>query len=143
MKKVNKVILYVFLILTAASCSMDDNSNLYTAQELVSIDSVNLPDTLNFREIHDFEITYKRPTDCHFFDGFSNEKNENERIIWVVNRVYYDNNTNCQELENELITKKLSFEVIRRDYYIFKFWQGVDEEGENIYLTKEVPVKVE
>ena len=91
-----KVFLYVILALTAASCSLDDG-NQYTADELVPIESVVLPDTLDFQETYDFEITYERPTDCHSFLGYSYDSQENERTIAVINRIYYDENSNLLE----------------------------------------------
>ena len=137
-----KVFLYVILALTAASCSLDDG-NQYSADELVPIESVVLPDTLDFQETYDFEITYERPTDCHAFLGYSYDSQENERTIAVINRIYYDENSNCQTLEDELITQTLSFEVLREDNYVFNFWQGVDDNGDSVFLTIEVPVRTE
>ena len=102
-----------------------------------------LPDTLDFQETYDFEITYERPTDCHSFLGYSYDSQENERTIAVINRIYYDENSNCQTLEDELITQTLSFEVLREDNYVFNFWQGVDDNGDSVFLTIEVPVRTE
>ncbi|HIB36181.1 hypothetical protein [Mesonia sp.] len=138
-----RFILFAISALLLASCSVDDSDNLYVNYELVPVDSVVIPDTLDFGQTYDFEVTYERPTDCHFFEGFDYNQGVNERIIGVVNSVVINGDTECLELEDELVTQTLPFEVIREDYYIFKFWQGVDEEGEYIYLTKEVPVRTE
>ena len=97
------------------------------------------PDT--YGEIHDFEVTYKQISTCHLFETYQSLKDTNERKIFVLNRVFNDNN--CEELEDELISKQLHFEVTRQDYYIFKFWQGTDSNNEDIFLTKKIPVKVE
>ncbi|HET8809671.1 MAG TPA: hypothetical protein VFM65_05340 [Flavobacteriaceae bacterium] len=135
-----KVVLISVVFLSLLGCLPNDEHTTFT-QELVPIVSVSVPDTLVFREDYTFEITYDRPSNCHAFRGFWYEKNENERIIGVINDVY--NNPNCQAPEDSLATAELNFEVLRDDFYIFKFWQGEDENGEPIYLTKEVPVKME
>ncbi|MAN28632.1 MULTISPECIES: hypothetical protein [Mesonia] len=124
------------------SCSLDDEVNPTYAFELAPIDSVSLPDTLTYGHTYDFEITYERASDCHTFEWFEYTKDTNERKIYVVNRVYLNEN-NCEDLEDELATKKLPFEVIRQDYYIFKFWQGINANEEDIFLTKRIPVKIE
>ncbi len=123
------------------SCSLDDDVNPTFSYAAVPIESVIVPDTLNYGEIHDFEVTYKQISTCHLFETYQSLKDTNERKIFVLNRVFNDNN--CEELEDELISKQLHFEVTRQDYYIFKFWQGTDSNNEDIFLTKKIPVKVE
>lgn len=123
------------------SCSLDDEVNPTYYYQAAPIDSVSVPDTLNYGEINNFEVTYKQISSCHLFERYESSKDTNERKIYVLNRVIKDNN--CKELEDELITKKLRFEVFRKDYYIFKFWQGTDNNGEDIFLTKRIPVKIE
>ena len=66
----------------------------------------------------------------------------NKLVILFFSPVYLNEN-NCEDLEDELATKKLPFEVIRQDYYIFKFWQGINANEEDIFLTKRIPVKIE
>ena len=134
----------VLLVILAGifSCSIEDDVNPTYNFELAPVDSVSLPDTLTYGETYDFEITYERASTCHAFEWFEFTRDTNERKIYVVNRVYLDA-SKCEDLEDELVTQDLTFEVIRQDYYIFKFWQGVDSNGEDFFLNKQVPVKVE
>lgn len=134
--------LFLFIIIAAifTSCSIDDENTTFT-KELVPAVSVELPDTLLFRQNHTFTITYKRPTSCHVFNGFSLETKNDTLFIGVVNAVYPENN--CETLSDEEVTKELNFFVERNDFYIFKFWQGLDEAGNPFFLTKEVPVRME
>lgn len=137
-----KNILVLLVILGSIfSCSLDDDVSPTFTFDYAPVDSVSIPDTLNYGEIYNFEVTYERASTCHAFEGYEYAKDTNVRTIGVVNRVYLD--ADCEELEGELVTQDLPFEVIRQDYYIFKFWQGTDANGENIFLTIEVPVKVE
>lgn len=134
MKK--NVLLIVFLI-CAAGCTLEDEGTTYSS-ELVPVTTVEIPDTLVFRNHYTFKISYQRPTDCYFFDGFSYEQNANEFLFAVVNGVY--ENPHCEPVESDTTTVNLNFAVNRNDFYIFKFWQGKDANGEPIFLTKEVPV---
>jgi hypothetical protein len=137
-----KIILFALVAMFVASCSIDDEQDITFNNVLVPVESVNIPDTLVFEETYSFEITYERASTCHSFAGFSYHKNGRERTIGVVNTVYYNVN-NCENLEDETQTENLAFEVVLEDFYIFKFWQGTDENGNDTFLTKEVPVKIE
>lgn len=134
-----KLLLVTIITAIFASCSIDDENTTFT-KELVPIVAVELPDTLVFRQNHTFTITYERPTSCHVFNGFSHETKSDTLFIGAVNALYPENN--CEELSDEEVTKELDFFVERTDFYIFKFWQGLDEDGNPFFLTKEVPVKM-
>ena len=56
----------------------------------------------------------------------------------VVNVVY--DNSNCEDLENSSIERTFNFSAIYDQVYIFRFWQGEDENGEDVYLIYEIPV---
>lgn len=135
-----KVLWLLGIVLVFASCSLDDESTTFT-QELVPIVSVETPDTLVLFQKHTFSITYERPTSCHVFDGYSYEKKQDTLYIGVVNDVYVQNN--CEPLTNEEVTTDLNFVPERSGFYVFRFWQGLDEVGDPIYLTKEIPVTME
>jgi len=66
----------------------------------------------------------------------------NIRTIAVINKVITSNgNIVCENLTNELEEKSFNFVVNQNGgNYVFKFWQGEDENGEDIYLVFEVPV---
>lgn len=56
--------------------------------------------------------------------------------------IYETDNLNCDESTGG--TEETSFTINPNpdfESYIFKFWQGEDEEGQAQYLTEEVPVK--
>ena len=58
---------------------------------------------------------------------------------WLcINYNVQDNN--CNDLSDELVEATFNFIVTSNGSYIFKFWQGVDENDEDQYLIIEVPV---
>ena len=83
-------------------------------------------------------MSYLKPSNCHAFRDFYYRKNNNERIVAPINYVFEKNN--CETLENELVESTFNFVVTSNGSYIFKFWQGEDVDGEDQYLTIEVPV---
>ncbi|HET8838725.1 MAG TPA: hypothetical protein VFM82_06990 [Flavobacteriaceae bacterium] len=135
----NLVLLIVALI--CLGCSVDDDTRTTFTYELVPTIAVQIPDTLVYQNTYNFEITFERPTQCHFFEGFNYEKDGNQRLIGVINGIF--DNPECEPLDNVTAVANLNFIAERNDFYIFKFWQGENENGEPIFLTKEVPVKVQ
>ncbi len=118
---------------------LDDDDGTSFFYELVTVHEVSLPDQFNREEIYTITVSYYRSTNCHSFAGFDYDKLENERTVSVVNLVV--NEGNCKDLEKtDLVEVSFDFLVGKEDTYIFKFWQGKDEKGDDQFLTVEVPV---
>ena len=116
---------------------MDDNEINYRF-ELLEIESLVVPDELHLGETHSFIIRYRRPTSCHGFNAFYYEKNLNVRTVAVQGLVV--ESSDCLPFENETQEQTLDFYVTNNGSYIFKFWQGKDDNGEDLYLEYEIPV---
>lgn len=128
----------VFFI-SLAGCSIDNNpTEEPVAYEKVKILSTNIPAKLTAGEKIILRLTYDRPTRCHKFLGIDYEELKGVLYFGVV--TVYDKDQVC---ENEDLTASTSFEFTPEpvDFYIFKFWQGRNEQGEDLYLTVEVPVE--
>jgi len=132
-----RLLAITFIAFITLSCSKDDSESLQ--QELVPTVSVNIPDSLKTGQAYEFEVLYKKTSNCHYFSGFDVSKNEQTIIVGVVNN-YSSVNNNCSTNGNLQEAAKLNFVVEREDFYIFKFWQGKSSVGEDIFLTKEVPI---
>lgn len=134
MKKI--ILLISFILITGCSVG-DEGSGIM--QELVPVVSVELPETLTFRQTHEIVVTFKKPSTCHSFSGFDIQKDENEITVGVVTS-FDTNNNNCETTGNLTTSARLNFVADRDDFYIFKFWQGENEDGDVQFLIKEVPV---
>ena len=132
-----KKLLILLIVLTTFTCTIDDDSSS-TYQELLPIETAILPEEFVVNEIQEVIITYLKPTDCHAFNTIYYLKNNNERTIAVVSSVF-ENNNNCSELGTEL-EATFNFKATEVGSYIFKFWQGKDDNEEDTYLIVEVPV---
>ena len=131
-----KLVLLLSLLFAFNSCSTDDGDNFRF--ELLPVESVEIPNEFTLGETYEITIRYYRPSTCHAFNSFYYEKNLNTRTIAVESIVFEQDG--CEALESVLVEKKLNFHVTNNGSYIFKFWQGTNEAGEDIFLDYEIPV---
>ena len=134
-----KIVALIGLFLLVISCSTDVEEQKIS-YELVPVQNVTLPDTIAIGEENNINIEYFKPTTCHGFDGFLYEKDEFVRTIAVQNYVYQ--NAGCQPLTNEVKIETLKFQPTVLGTYTFKFWQGKDTAGNDIFLELERPSKI-
>jgi hypothetical protein len=131
-----KKLLILLVTLTVFSCSLDDDS-LENYQDPMPIETALLPDEFTVGETYEITLTYLRPTTCHAFSGIYYQKHNNERTVVVIGTVFQSNG-NCTDLNSEL-EATFNFKATEAGSYIFKFWQGEDENGEDNYIIIEVP----
>jgi len=142
-----KNVLIISLIgLVFFSCSKDDGDqedNFYF--QILPIESVEVPPVFSSGSTYQIQYTYKRPTNCHFFDDLYYVINGNTRTIAVTNFVTDEgaNGAICVDIQDAIISQQFDFNVSNTvgSQYTFRFWQGINEEnGEDIYLVVDVPV---
>jgi len=132
-----KFALFCLTLLLLTSCSVDDDSASFTFEAL-PVESVDIPEEFVMGETYPITVSYYRPSTCHVFRDFYYKKENNQRTVAPVNYVFEENN--CDTLNEVLTEATFNFLVTSNGSYIFKFWQGKDENDESQYLTIEVPV---
>lgn len=138
MKRI-KIIALIIIMACLSSCLSDDDSGINFSYELVPIEQVDIPDQFTRGETYEITVSYFRPSDCHSFSGFDYDRLSNERTVSVVNVVV--NDRECEDLsQSDLIDASINFIVGLEDSYVFRFWQGRDDQGENQFLIREIPV---
>ena len=137
-----KGILITLAFLSILSCSVNDDDPTFYF-EFIPIENVVMPETFEYGSVYTIEYSYFKHSTCHHFNDLFYEPFNNTRTVAVINRVYYeDTNVSCEELTDQIETRTFQFHVTTGyDSYVFKFWQGVNEEGEDEYLIIEVPVE--
>ena len=134
-----RLVLFFLILTTILSCSVNDDDNAIRIQyEILPIESYILPDEFELGEIYEIMLSYERPSTCHAYHDVYYVSESNERTIAIVNKVFVDN-TNCEDIATELETS-FSFQALEAGSYVFKFWQGTDANGNDEYITVEVPV---
>ncbi|MDB9960825.1 hypothetical protein OAD62_01890 [Oceanihabitans sp.] len=132
-----KKIIFILFAFILFSCSVEDD-NLDTHFEIIPVESAVLPDEFVLGNLHLITLTYLRQSTCHAYNDIYYVADSNERTVAVIN-IVFDSNGNCEEISDEL-EASFNFRATDPGSYIFKFWQGTDDDGEDLYLTVEVPV---
>lgn len=131
-----RLILLCAVMLSLASCSIDDDNNFYN--EILPIESVDIPEEFVLGKVYPITVTYKRPAGCYMFFDFYYTRDLNQRTVAVINSVYP--NKNCGIAEEAEVEATFNFKVTGNGTYVFKFWQGKDDSGTDLYYIVEVPV---
>ncbi|MDD7887222.1 hypothetical protein [Flavivirga sp. 57AJ16] len=132
-----KFFVFCFTVLLFASCSIDDDGPRF-GYEILPVESVDIPNEFTLGETYPITVSYFRPSTCHAFKEFYYLKENNVRTVAPINYDFIRDD--CETLENELVEATFNFIVTSNGSYIFKFWQGEDTDGEDQFLTIEVPV---
>lgn len=125
----------LFLILN--SCSVDEGEKYHL--DFLPIEEVDVPDSFQRGETYNIKVKYKRPTTCHVYNGIYYDRDLNIRTFAVQTVVYERND--CQNIVTPTLTEAaFNFQVQNSGSYIFKFWQGKDDNGEDVFYEVEIPV---
>jgi hypothetical protein len=135
--KMKKVVILFLLFISIQSCSVTDEGDKFSFEN-VAIESVIVPDHFDLGLEHEIVVNYFRPTSCHIYDGINFDKDLNVRIISVRNSVF--EGPSCAPLDEVLVTQTFNFKATNNGSYIFKFWNGLDTNGQSVYLEYEIPV---
>lgn len=136
-----KKLFFLLLLSIFSACSLnDDGSNSEILYAYAPVNSVEIPESVVLGQTYVFKITYTNPSPCHKIFGFEHVPGAEADIFAIVTS-YNPDNPLCTEEEGSTEVFEWEFTVEINEKHIFKFWQGVDEDGEPIYLTKEVEVQ--
>jgi len=130
-----KIFFVIFAVVFMVSCS-DDDSNDYH-YELLAIEDAVVPEQFEYGGIYNISVSYIVPDDCYVNNDILYEYDNNARNVAVISLVAESSDCETIEVEKELI---FQVQALQPSPYLFRFWQGEDDNGEPIYLTVEVPV---
>ena len=134
-----KKTLSLLIVFITLSCSVDEGEQSQIFYEAIKIEVVNIPDEFQLNEKYKITINYLMPTNWNVFKDLSFEKNEYSRTVAVVAVKYITKENECNVINTEC-EATFDFLATQTERYLFKFWQGKNNEGEDIYLEIEVPV---
>ncbi len=135
MKHFIPLFLVAFLIF---GCS-DNDDNLHDYHlEYVNVISADLPDEFIYGLTYRINVTIEMPNSCYFFyNQYDYFYEGTSRLIYPIGHV--DDGVPCTPNITET-TFSIPVQALQREPYIFKFYQGEDDNGQDIFLTIEVPV---
>jgi len=131
-----KIFACLFVLITFSCSVNNDYEETYT--EIVPVESVMMPTEFVLNEVYEISLTYLRPTTCHAFSDIYFVSESNERTVAIITTVFISNSP-CEDLFTEL-QASFDFKPTNTGSYIFNFWQGKDDNGDDQYLVIEVPV---
>jgi hypothetical protein len=140
-----KSLLFSFLICSILSCSPEDDGTPDFFYETLPIESVVLPELFQLGGTYEITMTYLRPSGCHLFNDFYYLSENNIRTIAIINTVFSDQD--CEIFDYEPVEVSFNFQVNNfeqtngiNEPYVFRFWQGEDDNGNDTYYVVEVPI---
>lgn len=133
-----KIVFLLLIAISLTSCSLEDDSPNDFYYEILPVESVELPEEFVLGQTYEITVTYLRPTTCHVYNNIYYEAELNQRTVAVVTTVYQNND--CLPLIDQVAEVTFNFMVNSNGTYVFKFWQGEDENGNDLYYVVEVPV---
>ena len=99
--------------------------------------AVDLPEEFEYGKVYNVSLKYILPDDCYISSDVLYEYDLDMRNVAVISTVLDDKDCFPVDFEDDISFK---VKALQTETYVFKFWQGEDEQGEPIYLIKEVPV---
>jgi len=120
-----------------SSCSLDNNGVAFHFVNL-QIAAVEMPATFALYETYQIKVTYIRPSNCTIFEGFDFTKSQTTGITVVAVGSVLDDES-CAKIPDEVV-EYFTFTCNYDNPYIFRFWSGINENGNDEFLEYEVPV---
>ncbi|MEL1245977.1 hypothetical protein AAEO56_17015 [Flavobacterium sp. DGU11] len=137
-----KLLVLLAVIGIAVACT-DEPDTLKFHVAFVPVISVEMPEEMIFGQTYEIKVKYKRPNDCHYFDGFYHDPNNTSAEIIAVQTLVIED-AQCAPLDG-LEPDESSFDftcssTYAGTSYLFKFYKGDDAQGNQQFLEIEVPV---
>ena len=131
------LVMLVAMAVTLSSCSDDDDYHEYHL-EYIGAKSADVPDEFIFGRTYRIDITIDLPNSCYYFyNQYDYFYEGTSRLIYPIAHV--DDGVPCTPNIRET-TFSIPVQALQTEPYIFKFYQGEDENGQDVCLTIEVPV---
>jgi hypothetical protein len=130
----------IFIMLVIFSgCNDDDQNNYHDYHlEYIGVIDAEVPDEFNYGSTYRIDVTIELPNSCYYYyDQYEYFYEGTSRLIYPIAHV--DDGVACAP-DIRTTTFSIPVQVLQSEPYIFKFYQGEDADGQDIFLTIEVPV---
>lgn len=136
MKRIYAIALLLVFVWSFSGCEIDSGENFhFKALEIIEAD---VPENFVLNQSHNIPVTFIRPDDCTFFQGFDVASEAGGiRTIVAIGSVLTEED--CNESE-ESVSETFTINAIVGGTYSLRFYTGDDANGNPIYLEYEVPV---
>ena len=137
MRRFKFLLLAVIAIsLTAVSCNSDNDHDYHL--EYIKVTKADVPDEFIFGQTYRLNVMVELPNSCYYFYGQYDYFYEGtSRLIYPIAHVH-DNEACTLNIREAVFT--IPVQALQEEPYVFNFYQGEDDNGQDIFLTIEVPV---
>lgn len=135
--RMKKLLFFFLLAITVTACVPDDTPK--SEEFVLMVEDAMVPATMVSGQMATIQVKYRRPTDCHIFNGFYITPDGFTQTISVRSLKF--NESNCIEDSETLYEVPLNFMPGQAGTYHFKFWKGQDANGSPIFLELESVVE--
>lgn len=135
--KMKKLLFFFLLAIAAVGCSTDDGQN--TQEFMLPVVDATVPETLTLGQNVSILVKYRKPTNCHVFNGFYIDSDGYTQTVSV--RSLMLDQENCADDSATLYEAPLNFVPGAAGTYHFKFWIGNDADGLPNFLEFESVVE--
>jgi hypothetical protein len=130
-----KLVLLILMGFTVISCDLGSEEG--TKYVLGPVQDVTMASAYKVDSVSEIMVRYKRPNDCHLFQGFYYSAVESTRTVAIQyakldNPSYQDDPT--------IYEVPLRFQPSSPGTYVFEFWDGTDTNGQDHFFVAEAIV---
>jgi hypothetical protein len=130
-----KLVLVFLMAFTAISCDLGSEDR--TEYVLGPVQDVTMATAYKVDSVSEIMVRYKRPNDCHLFQGFYYNAVNSTRTV-AIEYAKLDN-TSYQD-DPTIYEVPLRFEPRAPGTYIFRFWDGTGTDGQDHFFVAEAVV---
>ena len=132
------LLMIVAFAVSVSSCNDDDDNYHDYHLEYVNVTSADLPDAFVYGQTYRINFTAELPNSCYFnYNQYDYIYEGTARLIYPIAHV--DDGVPCT-LNIRETTYSIPVQALQSEPYIFKFYQGEDADGQDMFLIIEVPV---
>jgi|SRR5690606_3908469 len=136
MKNLKWFVGLVLIGIVAVSC-LDDEPISNVVFKYSAIDSVQIDTIMPARQVTEIKTYFTTKNGCQQFFNYDYTILGNERTVSVM--VSEAQDQNCT-LEQQVHSPVLNFKPESPGIYTFRFWNGVDEDGQDLFIIREIEI---
>lgn len=124
------------VLLTMLSCELETEENFhFVALEVIAAE---VPESFTLNNSHNINVTYIRPNDCTFFEGFDiGQGQDGLRTIAAIGSTLTEQEC-TQQIDS--VQAVLTVNAVFNGTYTLRFYSGSDDDGMPEYIEYEIPV---
>lgn len=132
-----KLVLLALTVVALASCELGSGDDDNTQFAVGPVHDVTMASTYKVDSISEIMVRYKRPDDSHIFQGFYYQAVDFNRVV-AIEYVKLDHQNPA--VDDQIYEVPLKFKPRYAGTYVFKFWDGTNQDGTDHFFVAEAVV---